>query len=522
MVNMRRAALVVAAMLTVSSCGERLVYEASTDPTIVDNSPLTTVASDTNLDDDPAPDADSGTNVIVWGECDTSSMSATSSGTLECGRLTVPFDYDDTSAGTFSLFLTRRLADGPSERIGSMLVHPGGPGFGGSDVAASAEWYFSAQLTDRFDIVGWDPRGTGESTPAVDCTEDYDRFFGIDSPPNDAAAKQRMIDLTQEFVDLCVENNGEMLKYISTEASARDMDSIRRALGEDSITYFGFSYGSELGATWVTMFPDTVRAAVFDGASDPNANGFDQAVAQLKGFEQQLSAFLADCAKRSTCKIYNDGDPAALFDQLVIDIDKNPIPVSSDRTPVTQGVFYTAVVQAMYSNTLWPQLETALANAVNGNGAQLLALYDDYYQRKFDGSYGNELEAFLAISCLDDPEGSTIADVDADIPKFAAAAKRLGENFGYGYACALWPYRVESRVEVTGTGAGPIVVIGTTGDAATPLASTRKAAKNLEGGVLVIVEADRHTGYGLNICVVATVDAYLISLTVPENETYCK
>ena len=204
----------------------------------------------------------------------------------------------------------------------------------------------------------------------MDCTEDYDRYFGIDSPPNDDVAKQKMIDLTQEFVDLCVERNGEMLKYISTEASARDMDSIRKALSEDKISYFGFSYGSELGATWVTLFPDTVRAAVFDGASDPNANGFDQSISQLKGFEQQLTAFLADCAKRVSCKIYNNGEPAALFDQLAIDIDTNPIVVSSDRTPVTQGVFYTAVVQAMYSNTLWPQLETALADAAKGNGAK--------------------------------------------------------------------------------------------------------------------------------------------------------
>jgi hypothetical protein len=176
----------------------------------------------------------------------------------------------------------------------------------------------------------------------------------------------------------------------------------------------------------------------------------------------------------------------------------------------------------MYSNTLWPQLETALADAAKGNGAQLLALYDDYFQRQPDGSYGNELEAFLAISCLDDPEGSTVADVDADVARFAAAAKRLGENFGYGYACALWPHRVAERVIVTGKGAGPIVVIGTTGDAATPLASTRKAAKNLEQGVLIIVEADRHTGYGLNSCVVQNVDAYLISLKAPKNETYCK
>ena len=519
MLKLQRLGVVVALVIVATACGERLVYEASSDPTIAESDVSTTVATD-EFNNDPATGSATDTTVssdtISWTACPESPAP------FECGQLAVPFDYDNPSAGSLVLSLMRRPAETPDSRIGSLLVNPGGPGFGGTAVAEQAEWYFSTELLEQFDVVGWDPRGTGASTPAVDCTEDYDRYFGIDSPPNDEVAKQKMIDLTQEFVDLCVERNGEMLKYVSTEASARDMDSIRKALNEDEISYFGFSYGSELGATWVTLFPDTVRAAVFDGASDPNANGFDQAISQLKGFEQQLTAFLADCAKRVSCKIYNNGKPAALFDQLAVDIDTKPIVVSSDRTPVTQGVFYTAVVQAMYSNTLWPQLETALADAAKGNGAQLLALYDDYFQRQPDGSYGNELEAFLAISCLDDPEGSTIADVDADVARFAAAAKRLGENFGYGYACALWPHRVAERVVVTGKGAGPIVVIGTTGDAATPLASTRKAAKNLEQGVLVIVEADRHTGYGLNSCVVQNVDAYLISLKAPKNETYCK
>lgn len=512
----RRTIALLSMTLLASSCGERLVFEASTDPTVAINSTATTTDSEDSITTGTATSA--SPNSISWSECTSLGFALN----VECGRLEVPFDYDDPSVGTFSLFLTKRQADTPAQRIGSILVNPGGPGFGGSGVAAEAEYYLSSKLRNQFDIVGWDPRGTGKSTPAVDCIEDYDRYFGIDSPPNDDAAKQEMIDVTQEFVDLCVENNGEMLKYISTESSARDMDSIRLALGEDKITYFGFSYGSELGATWATLFPDTVRAAVFDGASDPNANNFDQSVAQLKGFEQQLSAFLAACAKRTTCQIYNDGNPAALFDQLVIDLDEQPLVVTSDRTPVTQGVFYTAVVQAMYSDASWPQLESALADAIQGDGARLLGLYDEYFQRQFDGTYGNELEAFLAISCLDDPEDSTIADVDADIPRFVAAAKRLGENYGYGYACALWPYRVASRVVVDGKGAGPIVVIGTTGDAATPLSSTRKAAKGLENGVLVIVEADRHTGYGLNQCVVDTVDSYLISLNVPANETYCK
>ena len=519
MVKLQRLGVVVALVIATTACGERLVYEASSDPTIAESDVSTSITTDDSTDDPAsgsATDTTVSSDTISWAACPESPAP------FECGQLAVPFDYDNPGTGSFVLSLMRRPAEIPESRIGSLLVNPGGPGFGGTTVAEQAEWYFSTELLEQFDVVGWDPRGTGASTPAVDCTEDYDRYFGIDSPPNDDDAKQKMIDLTQEFVDLCVERNGEMLKYISTEASARDMDSIRNALNEDKISYFGFSYGSELGATWVTLFPDTVRAAVFDGASDPNASGFDQSMAQLKGFEQQLDAFLANCAKRVACKIYNNGKPAALFDQLAIVIDTKPIVVSSDRTPVTQGVFYTAVVQAMYSNTLWPQLETALADAAKGNGAQLLALYDDYFQRQPDGSYGNELEAFLAISCLDDPEGSTVADVDADVARFAAAAKRLGENFGYGYACALWPHRVAERVIVTGKGAGPIVVIGTTGDAATPLASTRKAAKNLEQGVLIIVEADRHTGYGLNSCVVQNVDAYLISLKAPKNETYCK
>lgn len=519
MLKLQRLGVVVALVIATTACGERLVYEASSDPTIAESNVSTSITTDDSTDDPAsgsATDTTVSSDTISWAACPESPAP------FECGQLAVPFDYDNPGTGSFVLSLMRRPAEIPESRIGSLLVNPGGPGFGGTTVAEQAEWYFSTELLEQFDVVGWDPRGTGASTPAVDCTEDYDRYFGIDSPPNDDDAKQKMIDLTQEFVDLCVARNGEMLKYISTEASARDMDSIRNALNEDKISYFGFSYGSELGATWVTLFPDTVRAAVFDGASDPNASGFDQSMAQLKGFEQQLDAFLANCAKRVACKIYNNGKPAALFDQLAIVIDTKPIVVSSDRTPVTQGVFYTAVVQAMYSNTLWPQLETALADAAKGNGAQLLALYDDYFQRQPDGSYGNELEAFLAISCLDDPEGSTVADVDADVARFAAAAKRLGENFGYGYACALWPHRVAERVIVTGKGAGPIVVIGTTGDAATPLASTRKAANNLEQGVLVIVEADRHTGYGLNSCVVQNVDAYLISLKAPKNETYCK
>ncbi len=453
-----------------------------------------------------------------WKACD-DSASTTS---VQCSSLDVPYDYSNPSAGTFTLYVKLRPATNPALRIGSLMVNPGGPGFGGSSMAEDASYYFSSDITDHFDIIAWDPRGTGKSTPAVDCVDDYDQYFGLDSPPDTPEEKQALIDASQKFNDECMANSGEILPYISTQASATDMDSIRQALGEEKISYFGFSYGSELGATWATLFPQTVRAAVLDGAVDPHASSVEEGMAQAKGFEGQLDTFFAQCSKNKACEFYNKGKAAAAFDALLISLNNKPLVVSADRTPITQGVIFTAVAQAMYSDFYWPQLETALADAQKGNGAGLLKLYDDYYQRKEDGSYGNELEAFLAISCLDDPGSTSVKQVEDAVPAFIAAAPRLGGNFGYGYSCALWPVKPATKIDVTGKGAGPIVVVGTTGDPATPLLSTRKMATALEQGVLLIVEANQHTGYGTNECINTAVDSYLINLTVPVSETTCK
>ena len=455
---------------------------------------------------------------INWAACpDTAPESL-----VQCGNLEVPFDYDNPEEGSFVLYIKRRQATVPSERIGSLLVNPGGPGFGGSSLADDAAYYFSENLLNRFDIIGWDPRGTGLTTPAVDCVDSFDEYVGLDSPPDTPEEKQALIDASQAFNDKCEENAGTILPYISTRASAADMNSIRLALGEEKITYFGFSYGSELGATWATMYPNTVRAAVLDGATDPLSTSTEAGLAQAGGFEKQLTTFLAQCSKKATCEFHNDGNSEDAIDALLLDLDANPLVVSAERTPVTQGVAFTAIAQAMYSDSYWPQLQSALADAQKGDGAGLLALYDDYYQRKSDGSYGNELEAFLAISCLDDPGASSVEEVDASVDAFVAAAPRLGANFAHGYSCALWPVPQAQQVTVSGKGAGPIIVIGTTGDASTPLSSSRKMAKALESGVLLVVEADQHTGYGINTCIIMEVDNYLIDLTVPVNETTCK
>ena len=476
----------------------------------------TSISSDTSVDPLNTT-TDFIVNPILWTACEGSTSTE-----VECGNIEVPFDYADPDQGSFVLYVKKHNASNPADRIGSMMVNPGGPGFGGSSLADDAQYYFSQDLIDRFDIIAWDPRGTGESTPAVNCVDTFDEYFGLDSPPETPEEKQALIDASQAFNDKCAENSGTILPYISTMASAQDINSLRLALGEEKVSYFGFSYGSELGTTWATMFPETVRAIVVDGAVDPNASSVQEGMNQAKGFEGQLTTFLKQCSEKTTCAFHNGGNAEEAFDKLVLDIDTTPLEVSKDRTPVTQGVLFTAVAQAMYSDYYWPQLSEALNAAQGGDGKGILQLYDDYYQRNTDGTYGNELEAFLAISCLDDPGATSAEEVDLHIEEFITAAPRLGGNFAYGYSCALWPVKQADKVTITGKGAGPIVVIGTTGDAATPLESTRKMALGLEQGILIVVDANQHTGYGANNCVVKAVDEYLIKLKVPANETTCK
>lgn len=528
-VNNRRKLLILFLLgaSLASACSEQIIVGSSKDTVVINPKDPSAAAKDSGSNSGsnsgstssiaPTPEF---TGKIKWGTCaDDGSSEAQSE--IECGTLEVPYDYDKQSIGSFKLFLTRNPASDKANRIGSMLVNPGGPGFGGSSVARDASYYFSADLLSRFDIVGWDPRGTGKSSPSVNCIEQYDEYFAMDSPPDTPQEKQAIVDASQKFNDQCEKNSGAILPYISTRSSAQDMNSIRDALGEEKITYFGFSYGSELGATWVTMFPKTVRAAVLDGASDPNSTSLEQGLSQAKGFEAQLDAFLADCSARKNCAFNSNGNSAGALDKLLVDIDAAPLVVSADRAPVTQGVMFTALAQAMYSDSVWPQLERALADAATGDGAGLLALNDEYFQRKPDGTYGNELEAFIAISCLDDPGPIGVEAVDAQIPIFTKAAKRFGPGFGYGYSCALWPVKQAQKVVVSGKGAGPVIVIGTTGDAATPLESSRKAARALEQGIFITVKADQHTGYGVNACIVETVDTYLIDLVAPKDGKIC-
>ncbi len=505
----------------VSSCAGGSGSIAISRPAPTASSPLRTSSTTTTVPLAAASSASTGAATtttalpspsIRWRRC---------GGGLQCGLLTVPLDYADPAKGTIELNVERRLARKQSERIGSLLVDPGGPGVPGTVLTEQASTQFSDDLLDRFDIVGWDPRGTGRSAP-LDCTDDLDPFLvALDPTPANPAAVQALQDASRAFISGCEARSGALLPYVSTEASARDMDRIRQALGETKISYFGFSYGSELGATWATLFPSTVRAAVLDGALDPNATWEDQTGQQLAGLQLGFTHAMDGCAADSVCPFFNGGDPIGAFGALATSLDARPLVVDPHRPPVNQSLLFYAVSYALRDRSQWDELYHALADAQAGKGDRLYALYDAYVGRHEDGSFPNTLESFVAISCLDESgptDPSLFPAIDARLKQIAPD---MDFGAGYNYTCGEWPVRSAPRIELTAKGAGPIVVVGTTGDPITPLESSRRLARDLEHGVLLTVDGERHTGYRINACSRRTVDAYLISRTPPPPGTVC-
>ena len=488
---MRRLALVVVVALSLAACGDDGGSTAAT-----------TIAS-TNA-------------ALAWVDCPDAGPR------LQCATLTVPVDYSDPTGKTIDLALMRLPAGSDSQRIGSLLVNPGGPGAPGTELVESASSFWPKRIRDRFDIVSWDPRGTGGSAP-IDCVSDLDHYFSEPDPsPDTPAENQELVDTAQQFDDACEKSDGPMLAHISTVDTTRDMDRVRAALGEDTISYMGLSYGSELGATYATMFPTHIRAMVLDGAIDPELDGIQTARAQAIGAEHALDTFLADCSAHRTCAFNNNGDAEGAFDRLMADLDAHPLPPPDKGRPeVGQGIAINGVIAALYSTDLWPSLADALDQAEHGNGEGLLALNDSYLEYNDNGTWSNTYEAFIAISCLDDPVPRDISEYAAIADDFQKVAPRLGRSFASGYQCALWPVPPQPGPKITGAGAPPILVVGTTGDPFTPLEQTKALATALESGVLLVREGEGHTAYGQDTCIDDAIDDYLISLTVPADGTQC-
>ena len=460
--------------------------------------------------------APSGT--LDWTSCADSADSA------ECATLDVPLDHSRPHGDRITLALARRRAGG--DRIGSLLVNPGGPGVSGLYLAKEAENEFPEEILDHFDVVAWDPRGVGASTP-IDCIDDLDRFWAADRSPDDSAEVDELEAVSKMLAEGCERRSGDLIAHVSSIETVADMDMIREALGEQQISYLAFSYGTYLGSLYADAYPERVRAMVLDGAVDPALRPFEATRQQAVGFEAALGAFFDECAADEGCDFHSGGDPASAYDRLMAQIDAEPLPaeVGGEERELGPGEADLGVASVLYSGREgWPVLAAALVEAARGDGSRLLELSDSYTGRLRDGRYDNDNEVFFAISCIDAP-------LVGRAEQFAALAKALGRvapHFGattlwLGLPCAYWPVApVGQPAEIHAEGAPPIVVLGTTNDPATPLIWAESLAAQLDSGTLAVLEGEGHTAFGRGSdCMDGLVVDYLVRLDAPDDGARC-
>ena len=440
-----------------------------------------------------------------------------------CGRLRVPLDYRAPAAKAIELFLVRVRIAGQQKRIGSLVVNPGGPGGSGVDAAVGLALSLPTDLLRRFDVVGFDPRGVGLSDP-VSCipAELKDRATALDPDARTEAAYQAQVQVAKEVAQACLKKYGEDLQHYNTEETARDMDLVRQAVGDPKLTYLGYSYGTRLGSVYAQLFPKRVRALVLDGAVDPKASEATSAQAQAEGFERAFDQFAANCKRRgATCLI--GPDPRASMQRALARARQAPIPSGrTDPRKATAGHVLLAAVSALYDESDWPELESAIAEAGSGTAGGVFDLADRYAQRDPKGEYSNLLDANTAINCADSKERVPEATVRRALASWRTKYPLFGSTLALGLiGCQQWAAPRQPLPAVRAAGAPPLLVIGTVNDPATPYASAQVLARTLATGRLLTWRGEGHTAYPKTKCVTAAVNAYLLSLKVPKTGATC-
>ncbi|GED97943.1 alpha/beta hydrolase [Gordonia crocea] len=444
----------------------------------------------------------------------------------------MPLDYDSPQGRTAEIAVLKVPARG--QRIGSLVVNPGGPGGPGVPMAAGAAttWARSA-LTERFDVIGFDPRGVGASTPAIRCFSDAEVDRG-------EAAMSATVGLgkvteagSRALVDRCAEHTGGMdaLQAMSTRSTVRDLDVLREAIGDSKLNFLGQSYGTRLGAVYAEMFPKKVRALVLDGAVDPNLDTSSRRVIQWRGFQRAFDQLAAFCSRQSDCPLGSvPAQATERFLDLVRPLIDDPIP-AGDRGSFGFNEAYRAVTSGLYVSAVWhvsavwPVLIKGLGELQHGEFATLQKVADSFAGRTPDGRYGNFSQAIFAINCMDE---------DRHTPQQESALKReiqqaapftdAGRGSVTRDPCEFWPGKptlgypyANNIVDLPQS-----LVISVTGDPSTPYASG-VALATAPGGAVLTVEGEQHTvAYaGTSDCVNTAVAEYLVDLRIPSPDTRC-
>jgi pimeloyl-ACP methyl ester carboxylesterase len=455
------------------------------------------------------------TQDLEWDDCEQA----------KCTSIKVPLEYEKPDGKTLSLRVHVLPSRGDGGR--SLFFNPGGPGAAAIPYADFMASQFGRDVRSRFDLVFVDPRGVGESSP-LDCLSDrdLDAALASDPTPDDGAEITAYRRNSADFGAGCRRKSGDLSAHVSTEEAARDFDIVRGLLGATTFDWFGASYGSQLGATYASLFPTNVGRMVLDGGVDTSLTAPELARGQSEGFGRAMRAYIKDCLRAKDCPLGPDVATAeGKLSDLLQAADATPLRTGASRL-LTEGLMEIGLSFPLYAESLWPQLTGALKSAFKGDGSGLLRLSDLYTERLADGNYAsNLLEAFPAVNCLDFDDRGTPEDVEKALPHFERANPVFGRSDAWGMlGCADWPIRAtHPQIDIDANGSKPIIVLGTTRDPATPYEWSEALAGQLRTGVLVTREGDGHTAYGSgNKCIDEVVDDYLVEGKVPKDGTTCK
>jgi len=451
---------------------------------------------------------------------------------IDCTEVTVPLDWSDPAGETIQLALARHAASGTP--LGSLLINPGGPGGSGYDfVHDSAGYVVTSEVLAKYDLIGFDPRGVGRSTP-VECytdpadTDDY--LYGTYSAAYGTEGWLEELTVREKkWAAACEKNTGALLGHLDAASVARDMDVMRAVLGDDQLHYLGYSYGTYLGTMYAELFPEKVGRMVLDGAVDPQVGDLDALTVQMAGFDSALRAYMEWCLQGSDCP-FRGGTDAALASvrQMLDTVDQRGF-VASDGRALDSATVATGIIFTLYSESYWPELSTLFTQLRKGDADTVFVYADAYNGRDYGGYTDNSMDIYTSVTCDEGTLATDGVDVFAGLERIDAAAPILGRYAAYDdYAvlkvvCSNWPVPVAQLPDTfDAEGAPPIMVIGTTNDPATPYANAVSLAKQLSSGFLVSYEGEGHTIYAQGVsCVDDTVDAFLLDGTVPASDPRC-